>query len=95
MKKSVIIAGLAMSWLTAAAQTDSGGISLKDIEGFRASFAATPGTKALHNAIANNPINSLGLIRILTISTLIFHTGFRAKASPISDHPAAAGFSPV
>ena len=61
MKKSVIIAGLAMSWLTAAAQTDSGGISLKDIEGFRASFAATPGTKALHNAIANNPINSLAL----------------------------------
>lgn len=61
MKKSVIIAGLAMSWLAAAAQTDSGGISLKDIEGFRASFAATPGTKALHNAIANNPINSLAL----------------------------------
>ena len=58
MKKSALFIGLSVSWLAAVAQ-GQGGISQSDIDGFRAAYAATPGTKAIHNALANNAINAL------------------------------------
>ena len=60
MKKSALFIGLSVSWLAAVAQ-GQGGISQSDIDGFRAAYAATPGTKAIHNALANNAINALAL----------------------------------
>ena len=60
MKKSALFIGLSVSWLAAVAQ-GQGGISQSDIDGFRAAYAATTGTKAIHNALANNAINALAL----------------------------------
>ncbi len=49
------------SLLAIADAPSPGGISQGDIENFRKAYASAPATKAIHNAIANNSINSLAV----------------------------------
>lgn len=65
MKKSLFIIGAAFSMafpsVLAATPDKTGGISQSDIENFRSAYDKTPANKAIHNAIANNDINSLAV----------------------------------
>ncbi|MDE5961718.1 MAG: C1 family peptidase [Duncaniella sp.] len=47
--------------MLAATPDKTGGISQADIENFRSAYEKTPANKAIHNAIANNDINSLAI----------------------------------
>lgn len=65
MKKSLFIIGAAFSFafpsVFAASPGNPGGISDADIANFRSAYEKTPANKAIHNAIANNDINSLAV----------------------------------
>lgn len=60
------------------------GISLEDISSFRAAYAATPGTKAIHNAIAGTDINTLALNHE-NLNNFDTHFSHRVKSKGITN----------
>lgn len=61
MRTLLILTVVSLGIMGCYADSGKGGISQTDIQKFRSEYAATPGTKALHNAIAGTNINTLAL----------------------------------
>lgn len=62
MKKHFLILIAALNTLPVLAQPKDGGISLQQVNDIASSYAPTPGDKAIHNALASNPINKLATV---------------------------------
>lgn len=61
MKKSFLLVLAALSAMPFLAQENKGGISSSQLKDITESYTQTPSDKAIHNALATNPINKLAI----------------------------------
>ncbi len=88
MKKTLFVLGAAFSLTFPAMIADNpvgkGGISGEDIAAFRSAYEKSPSAKALHNAIANNDINTLA-VNHSNKSNFDDHFSHRVKSKGITN----------